>query len=136
MRERSAEEQPPKLKTYMLKMRLIKLSRNYTTYSTGPLCPASSSSSPRAAVKYPLLTLSRPKGGERRLIQIKFGAAHKIYHALHKTEDIDDCWQQLFLLHRSLAELKRTKCLQLEPFRAGGSAPPNPKCDQLPTHRS
>ena len=34
MRERSAEEQPPKLKTYSLEMTLIKLFRNYTMYSS------------------------------------------------------------------------------------------------------
>ena len=34
MRERSAEEQPPKLKTYRLEMTLIKLFRNYTMYSS------------------------------------------------------------------------------------------------------
>ena len=86
-------------------------------------------------------------------MQIKYCAAHKIYHALHNKEDaqarrthagpsgstsqcshrfgasegagritlgvtmahapeigllLADCWQQLFLLHKSLAELKRT----------------------------
>ena len=38
MRERSAEEQPPKLKTYSLEMTLIKLFRNYTMSSSCSLC--------------------------------------------------------------------------------------------------
>jgi hypothetical protein len=36
-RERSAEEQPPKLKTYSLEMMLINLFRNYTTSSASLL---------------------------------------------------------------------------------------------------
>ena len=40
MRERSAEEQPPKLKTYSLEMTLIKLFRNYTMYSSCSLSRA------------------------------------------------------------------------------------------------
>ena len=40
MRERSAEEQPPKLKTYSFEMTLIKLFRNYTMYSSCSLSRA------------------------------------------------------------------------------------------------
>jgi len=36
MRERSEEEQPPKLKTYSLELTLIKLFRNYIMYSSAP----------------------------------------------------------------------------------------------------
>jgi hypothetical protein len=98
------------------------------------------------------------------LIQIKFCATHKIYHASHNTSGaqarrthagpsgstseythrlgagegarrislgvtmartpeigllIADCWQQLFLLHKSLAELKRTNAYSWDLLEQG-----------------
>jgi hypothetical protein len=72
MKERSEEEQPPKLKTYVLEMTLIMLLRDYTTYSTCALS-AASLSPPR----YPLLTKLKPTE-RRRALLISF----KYYGAL------------------------------------------------------
>ena len=96
------------------------------------------------------------------MIQIKYCAAHKIYHALHNTRThvgppgstsqcchrfgadesarritlgvtmprapeigllIADCWQQLFLLHKSLAELKRTNAYSWYLLKQGDRFP-------------
>ena len=66
MRERSAEEQPPKLKTYMLEMTLIKLFRNYITNMTCFLCRAFSSTIlPRHNNKKELIHLAVFKHGAK-----------------------------------------------------------------------